>query len=165
MLGQHQKFPCFEMVFMTWNELFFFLGNVLRVTLVVGLSRSSSGFSEWKVSWYLSLPAALSFPLCLFWPKEDKGRRSGRLMILNVVWNRVCNRVFNEQDFPQDVPGQFRTGRPVVLLSRDKNLSLSRYLFFPGQGQVQKSRDNSSVSRYPGTKLLSPKTKNSKRMF
>ena len=41
----------------------------------------------------------------------------------------------------RDVPGQTGTGRPVVPLSWDKNISLSRCPFVPGQGQEQKSRN------------------------
>ena len=43
--------------------------------------------------------------------------------------------------FPRDVPGQTGTGRPVVPLSRDKKIFLSRCPFVPGQGQEQMSRD------------------------
>ena len=42
---------------------------------------------------------------------------------------------------PRDVPGQTGTGRPVVPLSRDKEIFLSRCPFVPGQGQEQMSRD------------------------
>ena len=37
------------------------------------------------------------------------------------------------RDVPRDVPGQTGTGRPVVPLSRDKKVSLSRRPFIPGQ--------------------------------
>ena len=46
-------------------------------------------------------------------------------------------------------------GRPIVPLSRDKNISLSRCPFVPGQGQEQKSRD----------KLLCPGTSRDKITF
>ena len=66
----------------------------------------------------------------------------------------------------RDVPGQTGTGRPVVPLSRDKKVSLSRRPFVPGQKSfacpaVPLSRDkgrskcpgtNSSVPGRPGTK-------------
>ena len=45
------------------------------------------------------------------------------------------------RDVPRDVPGQTGTGRSVVPLSQDKNISLSRCPFVPGQGQEQMSRD------------------------
>ena len=68
----------------------------------------------------------------------------------------------------RDVPGQTGTGRPVVPLSRDKKVSLSRRPFVPGQKSfacpaVPLSRDkgrskcpgtNSSVPGRPGTKWI-----------
>ena len=76
------------------------------------------------------------------------------------------NRVSKGRDVPRDVPGQTGTGRPVVPLSRDKKVSLSRRPFVPGQKSfacpaVPLSRDkgrskcpgtNSSVPGRPGTK-------------
>ena len=61
-------------------------------------------------------------------------------------------RVSEGWNVPLDKPGQTRTGRPVVPLSRDKKVSLSRCPFVPGQGQEQMSRD----------KLLCPGTSRDK---
>ena len=40
----------------------------------------------------------------------------------------------------QDVPGHTGMGRPIVPLSQDKQIFLSRCPFAPGQGQEQKFR-------------------------
>ena len=78
----------------------------------------------------------------------------------------VSTRVSKGRDVPRDIPGQTGTGRPVVPLSRDKKVSLSRRPFVPGQKSfacpaVPLSRDkgrskcpgtNSSVPGRPGTK-------------
>ena len=53
----------------------------------------------------------------------------------------VQTRVSKGRDVPRDVQGQTGTGRPVVPLSRDKKIFLSRCPFVPGQGQEQMSQD------------------------
>ena len=60
----------------------------------------------------------------------------------------------------RDVPGQTGTGRPVVPLSRDKKVSLSRCPFVPGQKSfacpaVPLSRDKGR-SKCPGTNSSVP---------
>ena len=66
----------------------------------------------------------------------------------------------------RDVQGQTGTGRPVVPLSRDKKVPLSRHPFVPGQksfacpaaplprdkGRSKCPGTNSSVPGHPGTK-------------
>ena len=69
-----------------------------------------------------------------------------------VIWSRVSKG--------RDVPGQTGTGRPVVPLSRDKKVSLSRCPFVPGQEHfpcpvVPLSRDKGR-SKCPGTKPSVP---------
>ena len=54
-------------------------------------------------------------------------------------------RISKGRDVSRDVPGQSRTGPPVVSLSRDKNFSLSRCPFVLGQGQEQMSRDKMNL--------------------
>jgi hypothetical protein len=85
---------------------------------------------------------------------------------LSDYWNLLHTRVSKGRDVPRDVPGQIGTGRPVVPLSRDKKVSLSRCPFVPGQKSfvcpaVPLSRDkgksknpgtNTSVPGRPGTK-------------
>ena len=61
------------------------------------------------------------------------------------------------RDIPRDVPGQTGTGRTVVPLSRDKNISLSRCPFVPGQGQEQKSRDKLLCPGMSRDKITFPK--------
>ena len=82
------------------------------------------------------------------------------------ILGAILDRVSKGRDVPRDVPGQTGTGRPVVPLSRDKKVSLSRRPFVPGQKSfacpaVPLSRDkgrskcpgtNSSVPGRPGTK-------------
>jgi hypothetical protein len=66
---------------------------------------------------------------------------------LLIQWSRVGFRVSKGRD----VPGQTGAGRPVVPLSRDKKVSLSRCPFVPGQKSfacpvVPLSRDNEGTS-------------------
>ena len=70
---------------------------------------------------------------------------------LLIQWSGVGFRVSKGQD----VPGQTGAGGPVVPLSRDKKVSLSRCPFVPGQGQEQMSQD----------KLLCPGTSQNKMNF
>ena len=67
----------------------------------------------------------------------------------------------------RDVPGQSRKGRPVVPLSWDKKVSLSRCPFVPGQKKFPCPdfplfRDKSS-SKNPGTNFPVPGQKNVKK--
>jgi hypothetical protein len=74
----------------------------------------------------------------------------------------VYTSVFTGRDVPRDVPGQTGTGRPVVPLSRDKEIFLSRCPFVPGQGQKQMSRDKPlcpGTSRDKITLLKKPKNR------
>ena len=53
----------------------------------------------------------------------------------------VKSSVSTGREVPRDGPGQTGTGRPIVPLSQDKEIFLSRCPFVPGQGQEQMSRD------------------------
>ena len=57
----------------------------------------------------------------------------------------------------RDVLGQTGTGRPVVPLSRDKKIFLSRCPFVPGQGQEQMSRDKHLCPGTSRDKITFPK--------
>ena len=84
----------------------------------------------------------------------------------HLMHKRIFASVSKGRDIPRDVLGQTGTGRPVVPLSLDKKVSLSRRPFVPGQKSfacpaVPLSRDkgrskcpgtNSSVPGRPGTK-------------
>ena len=80
-------------------------------------------------------------------------------MYLHIEW-LVENRVSKGRDVPRHVPGQTRTGRPFVPLSRDKKNSLSRCPFVPGQKSfacpaVPLSRDKGKCKN-PGTNSSVP---------
>ena len=57
----------------------------------------------------------------------------------------------------RDKPGQTGKGRPVVPLSRDKQIFLSRCPFVPGQGQEQMSRDKHLCPGTSRDKITFPK--------
>ena len=59
---------------------------------------------------------------------------------LYIAYNNACTRVSKGRDVPRDVPGQSGTGRPVVPLSRDKKVSLSRRPFVTRTKKISLSR-------------------------
>ena len=59
----------------------------------------------------------------------------------HIIWLPSLHVIRIRASKGRDVPGQSGTGRPVVPLSGNKNISLSHRPSVPGQGQEQKSRD------------------------
>ena len=59
----------------------------------------------------------------------------------NMLCTETVSDIQNSVSKGRDVPGQTGTGCPVVPLSRDKKIFLSRCPVVPGQGQEQMSRD------------------------
>ena len=97
---------------------------------------------------------------------SDHGRSEEEFNPQNVDFDQHSHPTTSRVSKGRDVPGQTGTGRPVVPLSQDKKVSLSRCPFVPGQKSfacpgVPLSRDkgrskcpgtNSSVPGRPGTK-------------
>jgi hypothetical protein len=75
----------------------------------------------------------------------------------HIIWLPSLHVIRIRASKGRDVPGQSGTGRPVVPLSGNKNISLSHRPSVPGQGQEQKSRDKLLCTGTSRDKITFPK--------